>query len=554
MTQVAKPEAILAPFVGETPGLEGTKWRLEQADGESLVTALSEETGRPTGPRQRIVLTTGSHHYQIYWLEDRAKGMAQLPLVWHLGQKEWVPRKAMFLVPPMHGSGDETGRWRKTCIKCHATNGTSRAADDGQTRVAEFGISCEACHGPGAEHTALHRDKEKSASLSASLEGGAADPTIVHPGRLPHDRASEICGQCHGIHPLPSTERDAWQQHGFEYRPGDVLADTRHLLRGTYEANSEKMRAFLDRNPDTLEGLFWGDGEVRVSGRELNGLADSPCYQRGEMSCLSCHRLHKSSSDPRSNAEWSTDQLAFGMEGFGACIECHTEYRSKEKVRQHTHHATESTGSACMNCHMPYTSYGLTKLIRSHTITIPDATRSFEARKPLACNLCHLDKSLGWSADHLTRWFEHDRPQLPQTEEETSAVVLWALRGDAGLRAVAAWILGWEPARAVSGTGWMAYLFSTLLMDSYDAVRWVALQSQRKDPRYMALRLDFTASIEEQRNVIRETVLTQWLKKGLQADEAQRSAVLVKPDGSLDNPRFRKIYAERDRKPVSLHE
>ena len=29
-----------------------------------------------------------------------------------------------------------------------------------------------------------------------------------------------------------------------------------------------------------------------VTGREYNGLLDTPCFQRGKMSCLSCHSMH----------------------------------------------------------------------------------------------------------------------------------------------------------------------------------------------------------------------------------------------------------------------
>ena len=54
------------------------------------------------------------------------------------------------------------------------------------------------------------------------------------------------------------------------------------------------------------------DGEVRVAGREYNGLAESACFQRGEMSCFSCHQLHPVADDPASLARWRDDQLAPG--------------------------------------------------------------------------------------------------------------------------------------------------------------------------------------------------------------------------------------------------
>ena len=51
--------------------------------------------------------------------------------------------------------------------------------------------------------------------------------------------------------------------------------------------------------PDPAEtGSFWSDGMIRATGREFNGLMESPCYTRGEMSCLSCHEMHQKAGDP----------------------------------------------------------------------------------------------------------------------------------------------------------------------------------------------------------------------------------------------------------------
>ena len=118
---------------------------------------------------------------------------------------------------------------------------------------------------------------------------------------------------------------------------------------------------------------FWADGMIRVSGREFNGLSDSACYQRGELSCLSCHSLHKTDDDPRPLVEWADDQLGVGMNGNDACLQCHESNRYDSK---HTHHQPHSSGSRCYNCHMPHTTYGLLKAIRSHQISSPEIRRA----------------------------------------------------------------------------------------------------------------------------------------------------------------------------------
>jgi len=575
MAQVAVKGSVLAPFEGKTPAFEGTAWKLE-TEGESLFATPLSGGGKPLGERRRVFLSTGSHHYQIYWLapggnRGEDEGMTALPLVWHRAEGRWVPRKSMFLMPRTVETVQETGRWEKTCIKCHATNGTSEHPPDGRTTVAAFGIECEACHGPGAAHVARHVPGEAGGAVPPT-EGGARsgdlagagkdvqdglrkDEDIVYPADLPHDRSSEICGQCHGILPLATSEaRETWKREGFTYRPGQVLSDTRPLLRGRYADDPAELRAFLDRNPGTLAELFWKDGEVRVSGREFNALVESPCYQRGNLACISCHELHPSRSDPRDLATWANDQLRPGMDGPKACLGCHAAYADPERAREHTHHASGSAGSDCLNCHMPYTTYGLTKAIRSHRISSPSAAAALASGRPNACNLCHLDRSLGWTADRLHEWYGHERPALEPDRETVAESVLWALEGDAGLRALAASALEWAPARGASGTGWMPPLQSTLLLDAYDAVRWIALRGLRLDPRYGEFELDFTLGLEDQRNHVRETVLADWLARSLEAAVDRREAVLVLPDGKLDEARFGRIFARRDEREVRLGE
>jgi hypothetical protein len=36
-------------------------------------------------------------------------------------------------------------------------------------------------------------------------------------------------------------------------------------------------------------------------------------------------------------------------------------------VTAHTHHASNSSGNECYNCHMPHTTYGVLSAIRSTT-------------------------------------------------------------------------------------------------------------------------------------------------------------------------------------------
>jgi len=106
----------------------------------------------------------------------------------------------------------------------------------------------------------------------------------------------------------------------------------------------------------------------------------------------------------------------------------------------------------------------------------------------------------------------------------------------------------------VSGTSWMPYVFSTLLQDPYDAVRFVAMRSLRSDPRWRIYTLDFTRSLEEQRLAVRSSVLRDWQERGLSATPAQRAAVLIGEDGKLEANRFRALYGRVDGRAVRLSE
>ncbi len=552
MTQVATPDAVLAPFEGTTPVFEGVAWKLSR-EATGFHVQPVDPLGKPAASKMRIALTTGSHNYQIYWLDVTGQPeLGQMPLVWHMGEKRWVPRKSLFLEPPGDKTPSEGGRWPRTCMKCHTTNATQRHPVDGRTHVAEFGIACEACHGPGEAHVALWTERK---DLDAAAVGALPpDTTIANPADMSHERSTQVCGQCHGIYAQTKEVRAEWEVTGYSYRPGDDIAASRDLLRAPREKNTAAIQGFLDRNPRSLESLFWSDGQVRVSGREYNGLVESPCYQRGEMSCLSCHEMHPSTGEGRSLAAWADDQLRPEMDGSRACLQCHAAYGEPEKLRTHTHHAPDSSGSACLNCHMPYTTYGLTKAIRSHTITSPSIAATLATGRPDACNQCHLDKTLGWAADHLHEWYEHPRPKLDDDQEKVAASVLWALTGDAGQRALMAWNFGWAPARSVSGTGWMPYVLSTLLQDPFDAVRFVAMRSVRSDPRRRDFALDFTWPLEEQRLAVRAGYLKEWQQAGLVATPEQRAAVLVGAEGKLQEALFRALYGRVDARAMLLAE
>jgi hypothetical protein len=398
------------------------------------------------------------------------------------------------------------------------------------SQAAEIGISCEACHGPAAEHVQANLAPTRRYELHRQQKG---DSTIFNPRRASAAIASETCGQCHAIR--RKLDSRTWLQEGLPFKPGRDLEAVAPLVR--YEDPSQP--GTPDAKRTVMEGSFWKDGQVRVSGRDFNGLAESPCYQRGTLSCLSCHSMH--------GYQKAAHQLAPGMESNAACLGCHSGF--SDKLTAHTHHQNESSGSLCYNCHMPHTSYGLLRAIRSHTITSPSVTATLRTGRPNACNLCHLDRSLSWTAQKLQEWYSQAAPSMNEEQTNVSHAVLLFLTGDAGQRALLAWHAGWPASRAASASDWLPPYLAQLLVDPYSVVRYIAQRSLRTLPGYEAFNYDFI-SPSPQRESARLKARAHWETQ----KTAGQPAVLVHPGGRLDEPQFERLLRRRDDRPMELLE
>ena len=120
---------------------------------------------------------------------------------------------------------------------------------------------------------------------------------------------------------------------------------------------------------------------------------------------------------------------------------------------------------------MPYTTYGLLKTIRSHTISSPTVGESVSRRPAERLQPLSSGQDAGVDRQTLRELVRDAAAPLGTTEQRVAASLLWLLRGDAGQRAIVAQAMGWAPAQQASGTDWMAPHLAQLLDDPYDAVR-----------------------------------------------------------------------------------
>jgi Flp pilus assembly protein TadD len=78
---------------------------------------------------------------------------------------------------------------------------------------------------------------------------------------------------------------------------------------------------------------------------------------------------------------------------------------SADAWSSHTHHAPDSQGSRCVECHMSDVNWRLFTRRRDHTFQppVPEMTAQFGV--PNACTTCHEDKTPEWAATTLDTWY-----------------------------------------------------------------------------------------------------------------------------------------------------
>ncbi len=564
MTQYASPESVRGDFdhgtlehlaTPITVSREADEYWVEMDDPDWVAKKVANPGRYPAhlkAPRvkRRIGMLTGSHHMQVYWVPSESGNLQHLfPYSYLFEDERWVPFKSTFLRDP--AIPDATQLWNMNCISCHATAGQPLPNYQTRTlatRSGEMGIACEACHGPAEAHVAHYQNPLNRYQAD---RGDAIDDTIVNPAKLDAQRSSMVCGQCHGISWI-SDSRD-YHQNGFRYRPGALLDQNRKPIRATRLEDQPYLKQPLEQNPRYLSDRFWSDGMVRVSGREYSGMMESECHLNGDLSCLSCHDMHHDRPKSEAALAWRDDQLASAGKGNQACVQCHESIGNS--IEAHTHHAADSAGSHCYNCHMPHTTYGLLKAIRSHHIDSPSVWNSLETGRPNACNLCHLDQTLEWSARHLTEWFGQETPTLTEEQRSTAASLLWLIKGEAGQRALLAWHFGWEPAKQASGDAWMGFALAQGLVDPYSAVRYISQRSLKQLDGYEDLDYDFIGPTAERQKSV-QWARSVWASARVerQAASTDRAEVLLSDEGRIDLARFQQLIDTRDNRSMDLQE
>jgi predicted CXXCH cytochrome family protein len=477
MTQLPDSASVLGRFDGNPVTLYGATAKPFERDGKFYF-QLPPLAGSPARDAE-VALCVGSRRYQQYFERvDGPSGVTyeRLPLLWHVGEARWLHLNGVFLEPDTDNWLTHRSTWNANCVFCHNTgvapglrvvpdNPTQKRFD---THVADLGIACESCHGPSRAHA------RQQAGLVGRYKAQLSDARagdVVDPPRLGQLQATALCGQCHSQR-LPDPPGKIWTylDTGPTFRPGGLLAGhVTPLTRDTPVPDpSQPDEVFRDR--------FWSDGTARLTAYEYLGVTQSPCFRGGRFSCGSCHTMHGGDV---------AGQLEPERRGDRACTQCHVEIGAN--VAAHTHHAPESSGSRCLDCHMPRAVYGVLSIHRSHRVESPDVRRDVEGGRPNACTTCHADRDARWAGEKM-RAFWGDRYDAPRSRPDLASLdvpeALASLHaGDPVQRAVYFSELG-RAERAVPRARLGAVFANALvgLGDGYGAIRMFA--------RAAAIRLD----------------------------------------------------------------
>jgi predicted CXXCH cytochrome family protein len=470
MTQAADARSVRGDFQAATLDYFGVRARMTQnARGEYQVRYQV-----PGAPAETFMVekTVGSRRYQQY-IARRGGELVRLPVAYHLEERRWFHMNGAFLTPDPELSREgalsrvdyerHVTRWNDNCVFCHnvAPNPGKQPATRGEpsfdTKVAELGIACEACHGPGEQHADKNTNPLRRYVLHASH---AADPSIVNPARLREARSLDVCGRCHGQRITDDVER--FLRDGDAFVPGEDLALYSAPLWRDTTLHGERV----------FEPRFWADGTPRLTAYEYQGVLLSPCAQRGSLTCLSCHGMHE--GDPRG-------QIRPTRKGAAMCTECHKALAAEPAQAAHAHHAPGAALPSCSDCHMPRIVYGVLDIHPSHRIESPSPAQQAADDRPDACTQCHVDKTRAWAGSERARLFGAPRttrtpPQPSPDPSPLSEVETQLFRGDPIQRALSAAAL----ARAVAGaarTRRIALLLAVMSDDPYPAIRHLALRS-----------------------------------------------------------------------------
>ena len=160
---------------------------------------------------------------------------------------------------------------------------------------------------------------------------------------------------------------------------------------------------------------------------EYSDAVRGSCYS--QLKCIDCHSPHTALG-----ATWSVPPA----KDDAVCLKCHERYTAPAARQAHTHHAPNTEGDRCLNCHMPRMHEGLNGVVRTHMIFSPTRADMLHADHPNACNICHTEKPIDWTLSHLKSWYGKTYDLSKFADRSRPVADGWLASDDEAVRLVAA--------------------------------------------------------------------------------------------------------------------
>ncbi len=279
----------------------------------------------------KVALVVAGQMTSQRYLEKRGDEYWYLPAAWNIETKTWSA-----LTP---------SKWSGSCTGCHVVGYSA------STKTwFENGVTCEACHGPGAEHVAL---SDKSA--------------------IKYSVGDDMCSRCHSgqVAALESTGHSSWFKTQIETNP-------------RYSDNCIKCHSAT-----VIVAKYNGETAPKLADFKTGALQND----RNGITCVVCHDPHKRTNEA---------QLRNTVET--TCTVCHTSdkggatYTAGSAVHHPTKEMFDGVGAidvptmpapkviACADCHMAGGNH--TFKPGTPTATYLSHGKAIEVNP---CNKCHSD-------------------------------------------------------------------------------------------------------------------------------------------------------------------
>ncbi len=349
--QLVTDESVLGDFNDSEISIDGVSYFFFKKESDFYVRALELDG---SDNEYKVAYVFGLTPLQQY-IVDFPDGRKQvLRVTWDTLDHKWFHQYAgdeIVITDWLHWSRGAQN-WNTMCAECHSTNLKKNylvEKDSFHTTYSSINVSCESCHGPGAQHSSWADSGAKGENMHIVL--GSDQQTQMN-----------MCAPCHARRVKLTKNMIPALNFEDQYLIQNISSEYYHL-----------------------------DGQILEEDYVYGSFLQSKMHAQG-VKCSDCHNVH-------------SNELK--MTGNKLCLQCHVP-ETYESPKHHFH-KENTEASQCINCHMTGRYYMGNDFRRDHSFRIPRPDQSVSHGTPNACNECHKDKSEEWAAQQVVDWYGKDR-------------------------------------------------------------------------------------------------------------------------------------------------